>query len=38
MGRRGESWENLGSCMQTIWLCGESEEEMREMVGSFVGV
>ena len=36
MGRREESGDCLASCMQMTWfLCGESEEELRAMVGRF---
>ena len=38
MGRREESWDCLGSYMQTTWSCVVSEEGLRAMVGSFVGV
>ena len=33
MGRRGESGDCLASCMQMTWLCGESEEGLKALVG-----
>ena len=36
MGRREESWDCLDSCMQVLF--GESEEDLRVIVGNFVGV
>ena len=38
MGRRGVSGDCLTSCMQMTFLCGESEEDLRAMLGHFVEV
>ena len=39
MGRRGESWDcPLLLYADDLALCGESEEDLKAMVGSFVGV
>ena len=45
MGRRGvrfleeeRGWILRASCMQMTWFCGESEEELRAMVGRFAEV
>ena len=34
----GESGDCLPSCMQMTWFCGESEEDLRVMVGQFAEV
>ena len=46
MGRRGEAFQEEGNewilpgllYADDLVLCGESEEDLRAMVGSFVGV
>ena len=38
MGKRGESGDYLASCMQMTWFCGESEKELKTMMGGFVEV
>ena len=37
MGIRGESGDYMASCIQMV-QCGESEEDLRVMVGQFVEV
>ena len=34
----GESGDNLASCMQMTWFYGESEEDLRVMIGQFAEV